>query len=152
MTIITISQLIETPDSALKLAAAAVCALVGLSLLLMDYRGRQPVRTATRSVTRATQASSAPVIAMAPEPARLSPSEQYARLRATIALASTRTAHVNACQQSASIQLDSAEIALRRLIDDISGVMSVTIATAIVPRRSFAAQVPHTSTIPALAA
>lgn len=133
----TFWQLIDNPDVAIKMVAATLCAIVGLALLVMDRRARKPL-TQLQQVRKPLPV---PVVRLRPlvaEPARLGPDAQYSRLRETIAEAGTRTVRMNACQQSAAIQLDSAEMALRRLVDEISSVMPISLGQALVPRRHIA--------------
>lgn len=128
---------IQAIDFATRIAIATVCALAGITLLWLDrQRGRVP----SRPSALATAPRLAPIAAPA-QPRneigrpKLTTEAAYDRLRARIAEAGSKTQRMNSCQQGAARQLDTAEVALRRLIDEISGVMPVALSPALVPRR-----------------
>lgn len=142
---------IQLSDIAIRFAIATVCALAGITLLWLD-RQSAPTLTARPNPHQSTLAPVAPRAvspADAPGPVMTS-AAAYDRLRARIAEAGSRTQRMISCQQGAARQLDTAEVALRRLMDEISGVMPVTISPTLMPRRH--AAVVTASEAPALAA
>ena len=121
---------IQVSDFAVRMAIATVCAIAGLTLLWLD-------RTPAIAKAVAAPQTKSPVTrtsAVAVQP-RLTPAAAYDRLRARITEAGDRTQRMNTCQMGAARQLDTAEVALRRLIDEISGVMPVSVSPSLVPRR-----------------
>lgn len=123
-------------DIATRIAIALACALAGIGLLWQDRR-----RAVAVNLPRALERRLLPVRSIRSDPeaqfaaTRLTCEDAYGRLRARISEASERAQRMNSCQQSASRQLDTAEVALRRLVDEISGVMPAGFSTSLIPRR-----------------
>lgn len=122
---------IQVSDFAVRMAIATVCAVTGLTLLWLD---RKPAVAKPAVASPAKLPVTRP--ALAPVLPRLTTAAAYDRLRARITEAGERTQRMNSCQMGAARQLDTAEVALRRLIDEISGVMPVSVSPMLVPRRA----------------
>lgn len=121
---------IQVSDFAVRMVIATVCAIAGLTLLWLD---RKPTVARPVVVPRTKLPVTRPVAV--PAQPRLTTAAAYDRLRACISEAGDRTQRMNTCQMGAARQLDTAEVALRRLIDEISGVMPVRVSATLVPRR-----------------
>lgn len=125
---------IQATDLTIRIVVATVCALAGITLLWLD---RRPGATDSAPMLREPRLApvvrvAAPTDALGP---RLTTAAAYDRLRARIAETGNKAQRMNSCQIGAARQLDTAEVALRRLIDEISGVMPISVSPSLVPRR-----------------
>lgn len=130
------SQL-QNLDIAMRIAIALACALAGMALLWHD-RKRDLAVTLPAVLERKLLPvrPGRPSLAGVPEGPRLTCEDAYGRLRTSVSEATERAKRMNSCQQGASRQLDTAEVALRRLVDEISGVMPAALTTTLIPRRA----------------
>ena len=130
---------IDTLSLIAKLVAAAGLFVTGLVLLLQAALARRPARRVSarasgdRKSTGITRRPSTTVAAPSP---RLGPGSELRRLADIMDGARSRLDTVTTTQRAAARHLDSAEIALNRLLAEIADIMPPAIAPTVIPRRA----------------
>lgn len=127
---------------AAKATAMLVFAVSALALLRSAHLDRQPASAARRAARRSAYVSPF-ARPLPPQPAapRLQAGRERDRLASVLDQASHRVEAVHASTVTAAREIDGAEIALNRLLVEISGVMPSVIAPTIVPRRQLSASI-----------
>lgn len=131
-----------------KVLAVAGLVVAGIVLLLQAYIARRPAKTVGRQTVRRSRARRAPDVVLAAAP-RLGPGTELQRLASVMDGARVRLETITTSQRAAARHLDSAEIALNRLLSEIVGVMPAAISPTIVPRRSALVGLPSRSALAA---
>ena len=121
------------------LKCGLVLALLGAGIRLLSQakRARMPAPVVNGRIVAKGLMRIAPIV-MVPPPPRLSAGAELGRLADVMQTARTRVDTITACQRSAARHLDSAEVALNRLLDDIASIMPPTIASSVKQPRSMA--------------
>jgi hypothetical protein len=121
----------------LKTLALLACAVVGVRLLWSAHVDRTPRLAARREAKAKPYVSpySKPLPAQ-PVATRLAPGSELQKLSTVLDHARGQLQNVHTATAAAARQIDGAEVALSRLLQDIAGVMPQAIATTIVPRRA----------------
>lgn len=141
---------VQDLDIAMRIAIAALCGLTGVALLWHDRRqGTAVARPVALERKLMRVAAARPSASGRSDVQQMTSDHAYDRLRARISEASERAQRMNSCQQGASRQLDTAEVALRRLIDEISGVMPAGLPSTLIPRRAVPVAAPKIRTLAA---
>lgn len=117
-----------------KLVAAASLFVAGVVLLVQATLARRPARVVAGRVIPRRHHRAAPTTVQPPAP-RLGPGTELRRLASVMDAARTHLDTITSSQRAAARHLDSAEIALNRLLSEIIDVMPPAIAPTIVPRR-----------------
>jgi hypothetical protein len=122
---------------ALNVFAVLALALVGVRLLWSAHVDRTPRLAAKREARLKPYVSpySKPLPAQ-PVAARLAPGTELQKLTTVLDQARTQVQSVHAATSAAARQIDGAEMALNRLLQEIAGVMPQAIQPTIVPRRA----------------
>jgi hypothetical protein len=119
-----------------KIVAAATLLVVGLRCLWLAHVERSPGLAAARLARTPGYVSPfAKALPQQPVAARLKPGSELRRITAVLEGATSRVQAINAAQVAAARQIDSAEVALQRLLAEITSVMPSAIVPVIVPRR-----------------
>jgi hypothetical protein len=119
--------------------ALALLVLAGVAVCLL--RSAHVDRTPRLAAQRAAKAKPfvSPAVKRSPPPplaARLSPGAELQKLTSVLERARTQVQTVHSVTAAAARQIDGAEVALNRLLQDISSVMPNVIKPTIVPRRA----------------
>lgn len=97
----------------------------GIFLLVQAQRAREPAIVVNGRVVAKGLQRMAPIVVTQPPP-RLAPGAELGRLADIIKTARRQVDTITACQRSAARHLDSAEVALNRLLSEIVSVMPPT--------------------------
>jgi hypothetical protein len=129
-------------DIALLPILLKVCLLLallatGTRLLWQARRARMPATVVNGRVVAKGLTRIAPLVVVPPPP-RLGTGSELGRLADVMQTARNRIDTITTCQRTAARHLDSAEVALNRLLADISSIMPPTITPSVQPRRSMA--------------
>ncbi len=126
----------------LKIILAAALFLAGLRYLWLAHVERTPRLAAAKAARVPVYVSPyAKSLPQQPISARLSPGVELQRLTSVLDSAKARVQTINAAQVAAARQIDSAEMALNRLLAEISSIMPTAIAPTIVPRRALGLEI-----------
>lgn len=122
---------------ALNILAIVALVLAGARLLWSAHVDRTP-RLAAKREARIKPYVSPYAKSLPPQPvaARLAAGSELKKLTTVLDQARTQVLSVHAATSAAARQIDGAEMALNRLLQEIAGVMPQAIQPTIVPRRA----------------
>jgi hypothetical protein len=126
----------------LKILTIAALVVAGIRYLWQAHVDRSPRLAAARAARIPAYVSPyAKSLPQQPVTARLTPGKELQRLTSVLDLAQTRVQAINRAQVAAARQIDSAEVALNRLLSEIAGVMPTVMKTPMVPRRTISTEI-----------
>jgi hypothetical protein len=131
----TLAANIDMVSLALKGLIVLALLASGIRLLVQSKRARRPATVVNGRVVAKGLQRMVPIVRTQPQP-RLVPGAELGRLADVIQTARVRIDTITTCQRSAARHLDSAEVALNRLLADIVGVMPKANTSVVLVRQS----------------